>query len=393
MGTVQKINFPYFIDRSKALISREKRMVIFFGTDFYNLPLDSNRENYIVATNKMLDYIRRHFAGFKLIYQAHPNEKEELEHLNLAGFTIGEKKVAEVFLYENAPDIEYTFSTCSWANGSAFAMGINSAVFLNLLKGSISDESITGYHSYFEGLPQSFFITSYDTPPPHQEHKALLGENDGMQKIREAVGNSKKVWVLATDPALALRGALLGKQFKKSDKDIKIGLLLISNRRWSNVKEGQHLFDIFDEVIELPHKRVWYSGRIGRIISAIKVAFKMKKLPLMDGDTMLSFSHFLFEENCIASYFPKVNKIILIESRWYFFSYENQYKKIADDAFVDSFGIKFFNYVLEPILGLRKTLFKEMRDGKVINLAKYKDPLEEVFNTAFVVMPDDCGKA
>ncbi|HYC34329.1 MAG TPA: hypothetical protein VEC13_01205 [Candidatus Paceibacterota bacterium] len=365
-----------------------ERMVIFFGTDFYNLPIDSNRENYIIATNKMLSYIRKHFSGFRLIYQAHPNEKDELGHLDLSGFTIGEKKVAEVLLYDNAARIEYVFSTCSWANGSAYAMGINSAVFLDLLKGCISDESILAYHSYFEGLPEEFFITSFDQEPPRQRHDNSLREKDGFEKIKGAIGDSKKIWVLATDPALALRGAIICKELKETSPETKTGLLLISGRRWENVKEGRKLFDVFDEVVEMSHKKVWYSMRLPRIWNAIKVSFKMRKLPIKEGDTVISFSNLLFEENCILSYFKRIKKILMIESRWYFFVYEEQYRQLDPNAFNTFWGIRFFNFVLEPLLGLHRTIFKEFRDGKVINIFRYRKPLQETYDQTFVLMPD-----
>ena len=385
MSQIEKINFPYFIKKEEVPI--KEKMVVFFGTDFYNLPLNSNRDNYIIATNRMLDYIRKHFAGHRLLYQAHPNEKEELKHLNLAGFVAGEKKVAEVFLYENANKIEYVFSTCSWANGSAYAMGINSAVFLDLLKGAISDDSIRAYHSYFEGLPADFFITSFDDLPPKQKHIGLLDEQGGLNKIVESIGNTKKVWVLATDPALALRGAIIGRFLKEKNKDIKIGLVLISNNRWANIKEGQHLFKIFDEAVEIPRGRVIYSARPKRIIEAVKVSFRMRNLPIQENEALISFSNLMFEENCLLSYYPKIKKILFMESRWYFFTHEEQYKILPKKSFNTSIGQKFFSSIIEPILGLHRTIYDEFDDGKVLNFFRYRKPIEKVYDKVFVIMP------
>src|SRR3989344_7034470 len=130
MGTVTKINFPYLLDLTNTDQKQSERIVIFFGTDFYNLPLDSNREAYIDRTNKCLDYLRKYFQGFKLMYLPHPNEKDELKHLNLTDFVFPESNViGELFLYEHARSIEYVFSTCSWACASAFAMCLNASVF------------------------------------------------------------------------------------------------------------------------------------------------------------------------------------------------------------------------------------------------------------------------
>ena len=388
MGVVKKINFPYFLKSVSPEMSRNKRLVVFFGTDFYNLPLDSNREIYIERTNQILDYIRRHFKGYQLLYLPHPNEKDELTHLNLKDFELPKEHViGELFLYENANSIEYVFSTCSWACGSAYAMGLNAAVFLETFRGAVSEETIIGYRSYFFGFPASFFINSFDQLPQKRPPLSREAELSGQRQITQAIGDSKKIWVLASDPALALRASIIIRLLRAGKPNLKASLLMINHRRWDLVSSQKNLLDVFDEMIPLPNKKVWYSARPGKVMLAIKVAHHMRNLSIAPGDVFISFSNLLFEENCILSYYPKVRKILFIESRWYNFIYEGGSAALPQSGFHGSLGTRFFNYILEPILGLHGTIFKEYKDGKVINIFRYQAPLSETYDQTFVLMP------
>ena len=131
MGNVAKINFPYFLKPGYLEFPENERIVVFFGTDFYNLPLDSDRQLFIEATNKMLRYIEKYLPGRRMLYQPHPNEKDEYGHLDLGRFVIGERSIAEILLNEKAAHVEYVFSACSGSCISGYAMGFNAAVFFS----------------------------------------------------------------------------------------------------------------------------------------------------------------------------------------------------------------------------------------------------------------------
>ncbi|MBI4160524.1 MAG: class I SAM-dependent methyltransferase [Candidatus Yanofskybacteria bacterium] len=389
MGSVTKISFPYFLKVDYEKVPVNERIIVFFGTDFYNLPLGSNRKEYIDRTNRMLDYIRTHFPGRQLLYLPHPNEVEEFQHLNLEGFTFRDHTIGELFLYENAESIEYVFSSCSWTSGSAFAMGFNAAVFLETMVGAVSEDTIIGYRSYFFGLPKYFFIDSFAEPPIKRSAPGLREEKRGASEIERVIanGDNKKAWILAGDPALALRAAILLTPLRVKIPTLKTGLIMINHRRWDLIAGSKTIFGVFDEVVKLPHKKVWYSGRLGRILNAIHVAHEMRKLPLVPGDVFISLSNLLFEENCILSYYPGLKKVLLLESRWYNFIYEGGSKALPAKGFHESWGTRVFNYLLEPLLGLQRTIFREFLDGKVINFFRYKKPLEIVYNYTFILMP------
>ena len=388
MGVVKKINFPYVLKPYNSNLLPEQRLVIFFGTNFLGdaLPRDWNEKLFIERTNQMLDYIRRHFPGRRLLYQPHPNETTEHQLFNLHGFVVGEKVIAELFLYENAERIEYTFSACSGASISAYAMGLNTAIFLDTLLGALPANSIIGYRSYFAGLPDSFFIKSFNVPVPILPAPSKTQERNNLKTICDSLLLAKKIWVLAIDPSLAFRGALFLKMLRQRSPGLQTGLIVINHRRWSLVKNNKIIEEAFDEVVKLPFRRVWYSARLNKLWQAIRSAWALQKLPLADGDTVVSFSYMEFEENCILSYYPKVRKILFIENRWYHFVYGFGYKKLPASEFSTSWGVSFFNYFLEPLLGLYQTIFRESKD-KISNIFRYKKSLDLIYNDVFVLMP------
>lgn len=382
MKSIRKILFPYALNVS--MNQRGSRVAVFFGADFYNLPLDSNRERFIERTNQILEYIRVCLPGHTLIYQPHPNETDEYTRLHLEGFTVEKHSIAELYLYKHADTIDYVFSAQSGASISAYAMGFDSVVFLDLLHGALSEDSIIGYRSYFSGLPDSFFIKSFNQPLPRREPTPVGAEEDSLREIHQTINPQGSLWILASDPSVGLRGAILVRQLRASLPHLKAHLLVINHRRWSLGLKNPIIQNAFDEVLILPGPRVWYGVRLGRLISAIKSAYFLKQLPLREGDTLISCNHALFEENCLLSYHPRVKHILLIENRWYQFIYGGGHTMLHARKFRSSWGVLFFHYFLEPLLGLHRTLYQEYSDGKVLNILRYTLPLEDVYDTVFV---------
>lgn len=385
MGVLAKINFPFFTPSGP---DEDRDTVVFFGADYYNLPPSTDYQLFRARTDEMLEYIRQNCPGKRLLYQPHPNETIEYAELNLAGFTVGEYMIAELFLYANAPRIAYVFSSCSNASISAYAMGLNSVLFLDSLIGVMPDESITAYRSYFDGLPPEFFITSFEQDLPARVAIEAPDDAGALRQIATAVGAAPKVWVLAADPALALRGAIIVRALKRQRPELRAGLIQIRHKRWGLIDQHRQLFDVFDETVVLPHNKVWYSVRPPKIWAAVAVARAMRRLPLKSGEALLSFSHLLFEENCLLSYYPRLKKIQILENRWYKFVYEQAGEILPSAGFRTSNGVRFFNYVLEPLLHLHRTIYREFKDGRYLNLFRYRRPLEEIYDATFVLMPD-----
>ncbi|MEA1929451.1 MAG: hypothetical protein U9M92_00980 [Patescibacteria group bacterium] len=362
-------------------------MAVFFGADFYNLPLDSDRDLFIQRTNQIFDYMRRHLPDHKFVYQPHPNETDESKHLDLEGFKIGRHVVAEMYLHENADSIDYVFSAQSGASISAFAMGFDSVIFLDLLSGALSADSILGYRSYFSELPDSFFIKSFDDPLPRRKHINVEDERGSLVKVREALDLNKTTWVIASDPYSGFRGAVLVSNLKKENPNLRAKLIIINHRRWDLGRDSEFMKSSFDEIITLPGGRVWYGVGFKKLLATVRVARFIKRLPLQPGDNLISFANALFEENCFLSYHPRVNKIAMINSRMYKFIYDGGYESLPDGGWSGSLGVWFFSYLLEPLLGLYRTIYKEYDDGKVLNLFRYTLPLEDIYDKIFVLKP------
>ena len=382
MGVVQKILFPYLLSAPEGKASATDT-AIFFGTDFYNLPIDSDRGLFIERTNQMLAYVRRHFEGHRLLYQPHPNETDEYTLLDMTGFELGKRTISDILLFEEGERIAGVFASCSWAAASAYTFGFRAGVFLDLLKGAIPDEVLVAYRSYFAGFPDSFFIRSFDaelppSPPRRQEEKARA-----LETIRTTIGDAKKIWFLSSDPAYMVHATLLARELK-ANQDISVNLVAARGVRW-RIVEGSALYKVFDRIISV--QRQGYTARPKKIPAVLRNALELWRLPIGPGDVVISFAHAQFTENCILSWYPRAKKILLVENRWYHFSYEGGAEMLPEADFHFSWGVRFYNSVLEPLLCLHKVIYKEFADGKSMNIHRYAKPLASVCDTAFVLTP------
>jgi hypothetical protein len=382
MAGAKKILFPYGL-RSRIREAPEGKPVgVFFGTDFYNLPIGSDLEAYAKATNQMLQYMRERLPGHELLYLPHPNEKDEFAHLNLEGFEVRSHTIGEVFLMENAHRVRMVLSTCSWASGSAYAMGYPAGIFLHLLKGCIADDAIEGYESYFRGFPDDFFIRSFEQELPGLPPDLSADEDNAKRTLIDSIETKGKVWFLATDPAYGVRAAKLARMLKM--RGVHSGLLQIRGARWKIVAD-KGLLAPFDDIISIPSG--WYTARPERFPKLFSAMGELANLPLQKGDTLVSFAHIQLAENCLLSWYPGIKKINITESRWYIFTYEEDGAGLPKNEFRRSLGVRFFNTVFEPLMRLHRTVFKEYKDGKVLNFFRYEKPLEEIYDQSFVLVP------
>jgi len=386
MGVVEKIVFPYRLPLQSQ--SRE-RTAIFFGTDFYNLPAGSNHELFIERTDEMLAFMRRHLPNTRLLYQPHPNETDEYTKLDLQGFTVGKKIIAEALLSENALNVVFALSACSGASLSAYQMGFNAAVAIDLLHGAVPEEVIVGYRSYFGSAPENFFLQSLDDLPVRRP-VAEADETHAIRSIQNAIGSAKKLWVLIQSPSFMVQAALIVRYAREVNPNLEAGILKIGSRRWEVSPAFDTLESGFNETILVRDRRILYSARPLRLLEATFATFRIFRLPIRKGDAVVSFCYTMFEEDCLISYHKRKARMIgFIESRWYHFTFVDQGKNLPKSEFRTPRGAFAFAWFLEPLLGLYRTVTREYKDGRVINFFRYRAPLESVYDTAFVLMPDD----
>ncbi len=377
---IHKVIFPYGVGTQ---VGGEK-LVIFFGADFYNFPKGSDIPLFVEKTNHMLRYIERNFPGCRYLYQPHPNETDEYTHIELGEFNVGEKTIADVLMWKEFGRIEGVFAACSWAAATAYSMGLRAGVFLDQLSGAVPDDALMGWRSYFEGFPDSFFIRSLDSPVPSAVSLDPNRERESFEKIVAALGDAKTVWCMAADPAYGIRASMLARNIKQvCGKNVKFGLLKIRHPRW-DVVAGARFLSEFDTIVSVPFQ--WYTARLSMVPSLLRNILELRRLPITRDDAFISFSHMQFSENAVLSWYPG-KKILMTESRWYSFTYEREGKTVSSDGYRRSLGVRFFNYVLEPLLRLHGTDFREYKDGKVLNFFRYKDPLDRVYDSVFVFIP------
>src|SRR3989344_1239580 len=290
MGVVQKILFPYTYPALPAEKRSAPDTAIFFGTDFYNLPSGSDQKLFIERTNQMLDYVRRHFPNARLLYQPHPNEKDEYTLLALTGFEVGKRTIADVLLFEQAPRIAGVFAACSWAAASAYSMGFRAGVFLDLLKGAIPDDALLGFRSYFAGFPDSFFIRSFEQelpphPPAQEEEKKRA-----LAAIEEAVGGAKTVWLLSSNPAYVVHAAILAEHLK-AKRHMTVNLVLVRSFRW-RIIEDVAFYKAFDQIVSVQPQR--YTARPQKFLGILRNALELWRLGISPNDAVISFAHAQF---------------------------------------------------------------------------------------------------
>lgn len=78
----------------------------------------------------------------------------------------------------------------------------------------------------------------------------------------------------------------------------------------------------------------------------------------------------------------------MLESRWYHFVYEEEGRVLGHEkGFRISAGVYFFNWLVEPVLGLHRTVYREFKDGRVLNINRYAAPLGKIYDKVFVILP------
>ncbi len=378
---------PYYYLNKQNIGQPLKGKAVFWGTCFKLLSGDLNIDEYVKKTNECLDYVRRECSDCELYYKPHPSEKEELKLLDLRSFNIvSDSATAEIYLWKNLGQVVYSFSILSNAAISAYDFGINSYVFYRLLRPAFGQATFEALEDYFQAMPSSFFINNL-AESLRENRVELVKDNveeAGLKQLLEE--NNGKIWFNIVEPALAMVAVSLVKQIKEILPDRKICLLISKQRRWSAI----NIDDIgifFDEIKFLP--RVSFSLKPGKILEIIGQALKVKNLAILKNDVIISFlnfPNFSFVENCLISYFKK-NKRVAICSRINFDTmYALKYSQFfAVGDFKTKPASQFFGKILEPILGLNKTIYLQYGDGKVFNVTRYEKPLEEIFDRVYIL--------
>lgn len=382
-NNIAVFEMPYFALNSFDLGKNERKMAIFMGFDFHNLSSDLDHQKFIEIENRCLDYVRRECAGYDLYYKSHPAETDEHSYLNLASFKlIEDTSISEFFLMKNISNIQYVFSPFSWISISAYAMGLNSYVFSKLFKTAMNQAQTGSYEDYFKEMPPHFFINSFDQKLA--ENKSIPRKDELFEEEIKNVISSKSgtAWFIIADPGFLPIIIAMIRLIKAIDYRRNTNLVIIRHNRWDkmNIEE---IKPYFDEVHAF--KRTFYSLKPRKIFDAVKIAFSAKKLPICSEDIIFGFTHSGLLENCLISYNSKAMRISCqnkLNPEWMYGI--NRSEILSDDKFYQIKSNIFYNRILEPLLGLNKTLYLKYGDGTIFNISRYEKPLNDVYDKVYL---------
>ncbi len=196
------VNLPYHLLSEISDNDEKDKWVIFWGANYKDLP-NVNEKEFILQTNRCLDYIRRECQGCRLLYKPHPAETNEPNEIDLRGFEITkERTVSEFFMLKNYSKIKYVFSACSGASRTAITLGLNAYIFLPIFESAVALNTWQGYKWYFQEMNPDFFIS--DLSLPLRENKIAIIRDQLLTDNIFKILNQKKgiVWFIVGDPGL-----------------------------------------------------------------------------------------------------------------------------------------------------------------------------------------------
>jgi len=375
---VRKISIPFDI-LTEDERGDERRMVIFLGENFLHLP-GTNLQKAYRLINQCLDYVRRECAGYELYYKPHPKikERDEREFLDLSGFNITGNTVAELFYVKNIKKIKYVFAACSMASRTAYNMGLNSYTFMNIVGASFDPQTLEGFREFNKDMPPDFFINSFSQPL--KENRRTIAHSAELERCISSIFTKKNgsVWFQITDPGNLADILAIVAQIRKIDPKRKVNLVIIKHHRWRVIPTNDFR-EYFDEVVFL--LRVFYSLRPGKLFRAIQTARVIKKFPIQSEDIIIDSPGLGFAAACFASYFQKNIKIALMQNDT--FRVLSGQRSYGRDLFRTRPGARFFNLILEPLLGIERSIFIEDR-RRIFNAGGYLRPINDIFDHIWV---------
>jgi hypothetical protein len=382
VDNIRYVKAPYYWAMKDKEVG-SGNMVIVAGTDFNNFPSRLDSRRFIDIQNQMLNYIRKECPNYKLYYRPHPSETDESSRLNLDGFEVMDNKdIIEVFLWKNAHKIKYFFSPCSFASSSAHFLGINSYVFIDIFRSFFGEDLYSFYMNYFNGMPDNFFIKNLDNPFK-TNHRILEIDETLRSGLRAIMTTSKgKVWLITYDIGFMINAIGFANMIKEIDPQRDVNIVIARTKRWKkiDINEFRHYFK---DIFEFPY--YFFSLRPMRLLNAIGTWKKIKNLNLSPDDIIIGNAHSNFIENCFISIYKNNPKISFINSGVFELNYELKHSSVFNDKiFRFLMASVFYNKILEPLLGLNRTMFLQYEGGKIYNIDRYEKALNSIYDIVFV---------
>ena len=372
---VHYVQFPLHLLSGGA--SGERKMIIFLGEDFRNLP-DTDLDRAMKISNQCLDYIRRECAGCELYYKPHPTETNEHTMLNLDGFIMMKRMPVEVFYIKHADEIQHVFSTCSMGSRMAYNFGFNSSLFLEPIFPALDPRTIQGFRELFSMLPAKCFIQDF-SQPLRENRKEMNFDKALDEQIRTLIaGRHGTVWMLIGDPNSLPYAKVIDMLVKKHNPNMSMRLVISLHHRWGTMPMDE-VKKLFDYVLFIP--RVFYSLRPDKLLRAWRAARLIRAWPVGKEDVIISRLGLAFTDDCFVSYFPRTPRVALMPKD--FFDLACGEQNLNVERYRRRLGAIFFNRVVEPLLGIERTKYFEDKRS-IAHIYRYARPLNDIFDAVWV---------
>lgn len=381
---VTHVPYPHAGGRQHfPVVSSGRRKAIFFGTGFRNIP-GIAWDRYIELVNQCLGYMRRNCGDVELCYKPHPAETDEYSFLDLDGFQIiHEKSIADTYLEVHRPEIEYVFSVYSIVSATAYSLGFNAYMFLEIFEGAFPDTLLRWYRDvYFSEMPDEFFIHNMEDPL-RPDRKAIQDDRkleDALKRLLQDSGGT--IWFIHQVSPLDVMLEVV-RLVREQFPGRRIGLLLYRHRRWDKMD----LPDIarrFDEVHVFP--REYYSLDPRAVLRKIKLARQVRLFPIGPDDAFLCFAATEFLENCFISYHPKNTRIGLTVYRSFLVHQNSRKNPFFRGRSYHLTPAGFFYYwLLFSLLGLHRVIIAQPagNDRLLFSFQRYQKPMNEIYDHVF----------
>ncbi|MBI4160776.1 MAG: hypothetical protein HY506_02605 [Candidatus Yanofskybacteria bacterium] len=374
-NNVSCFSFPLGAFSNNA--EHERRIVIFLGEDFRNLPgTDLGRAMRI--SNQCLNYIRRECKGCELYYKPHPTETDEHTMLNLEDFIVMKRMPVEVFYMKHADEIRHVFSTCSLASRMAYDFGLNSSLFLEPIAPSLDPRTVLGFRELFSVLPAECFINNFSQPLRENKKPSAISREFEKQIQSVVAGRHGTVWMLIGDPNALPYAKVVDASVKKYNPDMSMHLVISWHHRWETMPMDE-VKQLFDSVSFIP--RPFYSLRPEKLLRAWRTARQIQSWPVGREDIIVSRLGLAFTDDCFASYFSHIQRIALMPKD--FFDLACGEQRLDTERYRRRLGAIFFNRVMEPVLGIKRTHYFEDK-RRIANVYRYQRPLNDIFDHVWV---------
>lgn len=381
------MRWPYYWllpneNKTSNNIEKGEKLAVFFGNDFLNTA-DIDYDKYVERNNDCLSYIRKNCQGCKLIYRPHPEERDEIKLLDLASFVIQKDgQTAEEFVLKNKEKIKYVFAFCSTSSIASLSLGINSFIFYRCFEDIYSGVNKIYLDNYLNGLPESFFIKSFNEPLIQNkiEVKKDVSTEDSFKEI--LTEHTGPIWFIVQENRYLLMVESLVKMIRATFPERKINLIISKHHRWTEEKLSE-LKTKFNKVMAFP--RVFYSLRLGRLVEAFRLSRKIRNMDIGPGAVLMGLAHHDFIENCFMSYNKHNFKIaILPESVWRL-NFKTETLGFDSQKFIFNKAGLFYNYFFEPVLGLAKTRFVHHQKKNGSYFIRLQKPIEKIYNKVYLL--------